>query len=331
VRNPRFHAWSNAAVPDGYPDEITIRLGVQQSRAVRAVEADRADYVFGTVTQDPRDEVDELFTRYAGQLHVSPGNGLVSLFLNTRVPPFDNVDARRAVNYAVDRRGAVAVAGGTRAATPACQILPPHFPAYRPYCPYTANPGPGRTWTAPNLAKAQRLVDLSHTRGMHVSVLAPRGSSLVGEARFVVPLLNKLGYRASLRLLGQNYFPDIADSRNRAQLGVTYWGPDYPAARDFLALQYSCSSFAPGNPNNINWSEFCDPHADRLMKRADQLQSTDPAAANTLWARAERRIVDQAAVLPLDNPKNVDFVSRRVGNYQFNPQWGALLDQLWVR
>jgi peptide/nickel transport system substrate-binding protein len=67
------------------------------------------------------------------------------------------------------------------------------------------------------------------------------------------------------------------------------------------------------------------------MKRADQLQSTDPAAANTLWARAERRIVDQAAVLPLDNPKNVDFVSRRVGNYQFNPQWGALLDQLWVR
>jgi peptide/nickel transport system substrate-binding protein len=36
-------------------------------------------------------------------------------------------------------------------------------------------------------------------------------------------------------------------------------------------------------------------------------------------------------VIPLVNPKRVDFLSRRVGNYQYNPQWGILLDQLWVR
>jgi hypothetical protein len=24
-------------------------------------------------------------------------------------------------------------------------------------------------------------------------------------------------------------------------------------------------------------------------------------------------------------------VSKRVGSYQYNPQWGVLLDQLWVR
>ena len=29
-------------------------------------------------------------------------------------------------------------------------------------------------------------------------------------------------------------------------------------------------------------------------------------------------------------PRRADFVSRRVGNYQYNPQWGALLDQMWV-
>jgi YVTN family beta-propeller protein len=330
VRNPSFRAWSTAATPNGYPDEITIRLGVKQSAAVRAVEADRADYVFGSVAQDPRQEVDELFTRYAGQLHSNPGTALVSLFLNTRVAPFDNLDARRALNYAVDRRGAVAVAGGSRAAAPACQILPPDFPAYQPYCPYSANPGPGRPWTAPDLAKARRLVDRSHTLGMHVTVWAPSGL-LAGEARFVVPLLDKLGYRASLRLLGTTYFPHIADSHNHAQLGVTYWAPDYPAARDFLALQYSCRSFTRNDPANFDWSEFCDSSADRVMQRAERLQSTDPRSANALWARAERLIVDQAPVLPLDNPKNVDFVSRRVGNYQFNPQWGVLLDQLWVR
>jgi hypothetical protein len=31
------------------------------------------------------------------------------------------------------------------------------------------------------------------------------------------------------------------------------------------------------------------------------------------------------------NPRWIDFVSPRVGNFQFNPQWIALFDQLWVK
>jgi hypothetical protein len=29
--------------------------------------------------------------------------------------------------------------------------------------------------------------------------------------------------------------------------------------------------------------------------------------------------------------KNVNFLSKRVGNYQYNPQQFMLVDQLWVR
>jgi hypothetical protein len=36
--------------------------------------------------------------------------------------------------------------------------------------------------------------------------------------------------------------------------------------------------------------------------------------------------------VPLTNPAAVAFVSRRVGDYQYSPQWGSVLyDQLWVR
>ena len=42
-------------------------------------------------------------------------------------------------------------------------------------------------------------------------------------------------------------------------------------------------------------------------------------------------IVDQAPYLWLLNPIAVEFVSERVGNYQYSPQWGVLLNQLWVR
>ena len=38
----------------------------------------------------------------------------------------------------------------------------------------------------------------------------------------------------------------------------------------------------------------------------------------------------QAPAVPLLVPEGIDLVSRRVGNYQHNPQWGVILSQLWV-
>jgi peptide/nickel transport system substrate-binding protein len=36
--------------------------------------------------------------------------------------------------------------------------------------------------------------------------------------------------------------------------------------------------------------------------------------------------------VPLFTPKQVDFLSKRVGNYQYSPsRMGMLIDQLWIR
>jgi hypothetical protein len=35
--------------------------------------------------------------------------------------------------------------------------------------------------------------------------------------------------------------------------------------------------------------------------------------------------------VPLVNGRTLAFVSRRVHDLQSNPEWGVLLDQLWVR
>jgi hypothetical protein len=35
--------------------------------------------------------------------------------------------------------------------------------------------------------------------------------------------------------------------------------------------------------------------------------------------------------VPTYNSKWIGLVSKRVGNYQFHPEWGVLFDQLWVR
>ncbi len=68
-----------------------------------------------------------------------------------------------------------------------------------------------------------------------------------------------------------------------------------------------------------------------MIDRAILMQLEDPAAAGELWSEIDRAIVDQAPYVWLVNPIAVEFVSERVGNYQLRPQWGMLLNQLWVQ
>jgi ABC-type transport system substrate-binding protein len=78
-------------------------------------------------------------------------------------------------------------------------------------------------------------------------------------------------------------------------------------------------------------AEFCDRSIDAKIAEATAAQVQDPAAATTLWQEVERRLLAQAPVVPAYNRSHIDIVSKRAGNYQYNPQWGVLLDQLWVR
>ena len=109
------------------------------------------------------------------------GTRLVAL--NTTRPPFDRLEARRAVSYALDREALVRIHGGPRYAQPTCQVLPPNFPAYEPYCPYTQDPRGDGVWRGPDLAEARRLVTRSGTVGATVVVWT--WPAFAREARYV--------------------------------------------------------------------------------------------------------------------------------------------------
>ena len=88
----------------------------------------------------------------------------------------------------------------------------------------------------------------------------------------------------------------------------------------------SCSS-----PKPFNLGRFCDRAIDSKIRRTLRLQERDPAAANAAWAGIDRDLTDKAPWVSLRTPYSGDFVSRRVGNYQHHPIWGALFAQVWVR
>jgi peptide/nickel transport system substrate-binding protein len=330
VRNAYFHQWSAAAQPAGYPNQIVLRFGVPSESEVTEVENGQADWM---ADQPPADRLGELGTKFASQVHVKPLEATSFVALNTRVAPFNQAGVRQAVNYAVDRAAVIKLYGGPNLGTPTCQVLPPGFPGYRPYCPYTRNPTAAGKWVGPDLTKARALVAASHTRGMAVSFYSQSDSVNRAIGSYMVDVLNKLGYRATLKVLNTNAFVGVvSNSASKAQLFGYTWYQDYPAASDFINNQFSCSSFTPHSDANIDFAEFCDPVVDAGIRHAFALEAANnPTAANQVWAGLDRRITNEAPWLPLFTPKLVDFVSKRVGNYQFNPLWYFLVDQAWVR
>jgi peptide/nickel transport system substrate-binding protein len=250
--------------------------------------------------------------------------------MNTNIPPFNNLKARQAVNFAIDRNATVKLFGGKVLASPACQILPPGFPGYEPYCPYTKNPG--TKWSAPDLAKAKQLVKESGTAGQKVTIIVEDLAVNRAIGTYLQSVLKSIGYDASVKAISQNIqFTYIQNTKNKVQISLTEWYQDYPEASDFLNVLFGCDSFHPGSDNSVNIAGFCDKAIDAKMKHAAATGVTDKASANKEWAEIDRLVTDQAPAAVIFTPRHVDFLSKRMGNYIFNAQYYFVHTQAWVQ
>jgi ABC-type transport system substrate-binding protein/class 3 adenylate cyclase/streptogramin lyase len=331
VRNSRFREWSADAQPAGYPDRLVWRFGVDPEGATTMVERGRADVM---VDAPPERRLPEIARLFPSQAHPYVRQGTFYLFLNTRVPPFNDVRVRKALNYAVDRSAIVRHWGGKELARPACQLLPPGFPGYRPYCPYTIGAQSSGVWTGADVARARQLLKVAKATGVAVTVgVNADDPRKVATARYFVQLLGELGFRSRLQLYPdiQHFYEQAGRSGSKLQAGVQGWEADFPRPSNFFLNLLTCSAYRPTAPVNLNPGGFCDQVVDRAADRAHELEASDPAAAGELWQQVDRRVVDRAPLVPFVTTAGVDLVSARTGNYQRSFQLGVLLDQLWVR
>ncbi len=327
VRNPHFVEWSHTAKPDGYPDRIAIESGQDPDELLGRVDGGQADSFLDFV---PDRAPPDLATRFAGRMHPYALARLTYLFMRSREPPFDDVRVRKALNFAIDRSRMAEIFGGPLVQRPTCQVLPPNFQGYEPYCPYTLDPSAGGGWTAPDLDTARQLVRMSGTEGMRITLAYPPFWPKEGRG-YLTSLLEDLGYRVTLTTGGKDYFGLISDSASDVQVGGSQWGADYPAASQFINVLLSCAAFVAKDPGNLNASQFCDPDIDSDISQALDLQVIDQSASGTLWAEIDHALVDAAAIVPLFNRQGIDLLSERVGDYQHHPLYGLLISQLWVQ
>jgi peptide/nickel transport system substrate-binding protein len=315
VRNPYFSVWSAAARPDGYADEIDLR-STSEAAALR-------DFLHGRGDVTSQWNQSRGFQRFAAshplQVHIVPQQATHLMFLNVTRPPFNDVRARRALSFAVDRNRVVARVG-TAFARPTCQVVPPTVTGYRPYCPYTVAPDAKGDWKAPDLARARALIRESGTQGDTVVVWS--FPEFEKESRYVVALLRQLGYRARLHSVASwEAYVAALQKTPGAQVGFISWFGAQLAVDALNVL---------GCHAQLNWARICDRRVDAEIGRLEKEEPGDPAGTADLAASIDRQITDEAAWVALYTPRIVDLTSARVGNYE-SSNGAVLLDQLWVR
>jgi peptide/nickel transport system substrate-binding protein len=331
-----FREWSVDAQPAGFADRIEVIAGVDQHEQVAMVERGEADFGLDGV---PPDLVEELDRRASDQLVRSPFYAVGAVTLNTAAHPFDRLDARRAVAYAIDR-GELARSFAESVGFPlenpvTCQILPPNIPGYVPYCPFSASGAEVEgSWAGPDLSRARQLLQRSGTAGEEIVVGVSPFLEATGKQN--VTTLRDLGYRAELRILATDDFvlgvlpPDV-------DVSFLGWVQDYPSATQFLAPLLACPA-PDGGPAVqgageilFNASNFCDPAIDRRMQRALDLQLTDPHASARAFEELDHDLVDLAPLVPFGTGIQIWLVSERASNVEVSPQLGVLVSQVWVR
>ena len=289
--------------------------------AVTAAEQGRADWIYGLI---PRTQYRQLSLQAPAQVHSSPEFVVDFAPLNTHRAPFNDVRVRQALNYAINRRTIVQLYGGPAFATPTCQPLTPGLPGYRRYCPYTRRPSADGAYTGPDLARARHLISESGTRGERVDVWGESDEAYVprGVPAYFAGVLRSLGYRVHLHMAPSATITE--EMRRHFQLSVDGdWLADYPDPSSYLPQFFGCGG---GNSNGY----YCSPPIDQKMAEASRLELSDPAKATTLWTSIDHQLTASAAWVPTVNEREVEFVSQRLHNYEYNPVWGFLADQSWL-
>jgi peptide/nickel transport system substrate-binding protein len=297
VRNPYFHAWQfHGAVPAGNPDRITWDIVPSASLALRRVISGKDDWM--SYWPIPSKRLAGVERKYGKRLEKFTTPNLLYFFMNTRLPPFDNLKVRQAVNYAISRQKLVELAGGLARATE--NVLPPGYPSFKPHLLYPHD-----------MRKAIELVRESGERGKRVVVWNHDVAADLPFTDYLAQVLKKLGFRVYKRVVtASDYWATLGEEASHAQIGFADWFQDYPHPLDWFGVLLNGQRITP--TRNDNYANFDSPSVNRTIDALTAASPTLTPALNQRWAQLDKRVMELAPWAPFLNRKSTDLFSARV-------------------
>jgi peptide/nickel transport system substrate-binding protein len=295
VRNPHFHvAALDGNVPAGNPDKVIWDIVPDPATALQRTTSGQDDW---DPQQIPASSLASVESKYAGQLKVYTPPNTYYFFMNTRVPPFDKVQVRQAVNYAIDRNALAQIYGGL--AHPTENILPPTYPSYAKHSLYPHD-----------LAKAKRLIRQAHAAGARVTVWNHAYGLDPKATQYLVNVLDSIGLRARQHVVtSATYWATIGNQATSAQIGFADWFQDYPHPLDWFDVLLNGERIT--KTYNNNYANFDDKAVNAEIDALNK-QPIPTSPVNSRWASLDRQIMLQAPWAPFLNREFTDFFNEKV-------------------
>jgi peptide/nickel transport system substrate-binding protein len=246
--------------------------------------------------------------------------------INTDVPPFDNIHCRKAVEYAADKTAYQNAYGGPTGGDIATGLLPPLIPGFEKFDLYDAGSKPGG-----DVEKAKsELQECGQPNGfatnMSYRVERPREKATAeGEQQ----ALAKVGIKLTLKPYPQgDYFKLYAgkpDFAKKSKLGIMVygWAADWPDGFGFLEQVVDSRVIRPAGNTNLGVKI---PEVDALIDKA--LLTTDKAARDKIWGQIDKRVMEEAVVLPGVWSRGLLYRPPNLTNVFVNDGFGGQYDYL---
>ncbi|MER7583000.1 ABC transporter substrate-binding protein [Kitasatospora sp. NPDC097691] len=307
------------------PEKIVLKMNIDQATIDKDLLAGNAqvDLVGGGV--DPQTQAQILQNpKLKASTDNAYGGRLVYLAINSKVAPFDNVDCRKAVQFAIDKVSVQTAEGGPIRGQIANTVLPPDIPGHQDFNQFETKDNKGDEAKAKDALKACGKDSINTV----ISARTERATE-VAAATSIQAALKKVGINAEIQQYPQGkYLTDSAGAPQFTQdhnigLMMMQWGADWPTGYGFLQQIVDGRAIKPSG--NSNLSQLDDPAVNKLID--DAAVNPDKAAREKIYGDIDKKVMDQAVIVPLtyfkvflyrpDNATNLASTPAFSGEYDY--------------
>ena len=251
-----------------------------------------------------------------------PVNGFMWFYyINSKVPPLNNVHCRMAVEFAANKTNLQTAYGGPYGGSIASTAMPPTVLGYKSFDLYHALSKPGG-----DIAAAKQQLSLcGHPNGFTTNIAyrsdRPRE---VASSQALQASLSAAGIKTTLKgYTAANYFgtfagvPTYVHSHDLGLLAGG-WGPDWPDFYGWGWALFDGKAIVPAG--NANIGELNDPQVNKWFSEMEATSSE--AQRNTISQQIDMQVMKDAVLLPVVYAKALLYRGTGLTNVNVNNYYG---------
>ncbi|OON79669.1 ABC transporter substrate-binding protein [Streptomyces tsukubensis] len=243
---------------------------------------------------------------------------------NVNVKPFDDVNCRKAVQWAIDKAGVVDATGGKTKGEVASTLIPPSVAGYHKFDLYKTPGSKGDVTKAKDYLKK-----CGKPNGFKTTLTArsDRPDEVTGATQ-IQGTLKKIGIDAEIKTFpADKYFTDFAGApawvhKNKAGLMMMAWGADWPSGFGFLDQIINGSAIKPSGGTNL--MELDDPKINKAM--SEGIGTLDDTKREQIWGNVDKMVAENASAVPLFYRKNLLYRPDQAANVTVTEAYLGMYD-----